>query len=194
MVLSDDREYINIYDFDKTIYDGDSSFDFYLFCVLKKPWLMFNLIIVFLYYILYFFKIISKEQVKVRFFNFLKSFKNIDDVIDEFWIKNNNKIKEFYLKKNHDNDVIISASPKFLLKPIAINLKIKKLIATDVDKNSGHLLGKNCKGKEKVLRLKKELPNILVNETYTDSYSDQPIIDLADHAFLVKKEKIVKIK
>ena len=27
---------INVYDFDKTIYNGDSTIDFYLFCLKKK--------------------------------------------------------------------------------------------------------------------------------------------------------------
>ena len=27
---------LNVYDFDKTIYDGDSSIDFYLFCLKRK--------------------------------------------------------------------------------------------------------------------------------------------------------------
>ena len=28
---------INAYDFDETIYDGDSSVDFYLYCLKRKP-------------------------------------------------------------------------------------------------------------------------------------------------------------
>ena len=28
---------MNVYDFDKTIYDGDSTVEFYFYCVLKKP-------------------------------------------------------------------------------------------------------------------------------------------------------------
>lgn len=27
----------NIYDFDKTIYDGDSTVDFFLFCLKREP-------------------------------------------------------------------------------------------------------------------------------------------------------------
>ena len=28
---------MNVYDFDKTIYKGDSTLDFYFFCLRKKP-------------------------------------------------------------------------------------------------------------------------------------------------------------
>ena len=47
----------NVYDFDKTIYDGDSSLDFYLFCVKRKKVIFLITIKVFFAYILYFLKI-----------------------------------------------------------------------------------------------------------------------------------------
>lgn len=31
---------MNVYDFDGTIYDGDSTVDFYLYCIRKHPWLI----------------------------------------------------------------------------------------------------------------------------------------------------------
>ena len=102
---------INVYDFDGTIYDGDSSVDFYLFCLKKKikiirrlPSFGFNIIF-------YLFKRISKEQLKGNYFSFLNDFDNIDSVINEFWSKYKNKIKKFYIDKDHKNDFIISASP-----------------------------------------------------------------------------------
>ena len=64
-----------------------------------------------------------------------------------------NKIM-FYLDKKNNTDIIISASPEFLLKPVSKKLKFK-LIATKVDKKRGLFLGKNCYGKEKVKRWKK---------------------------------------
>ena len=47
---------MNIYDFDKTIYDGDSSIDFYKFCVKKNKLLILNSFKVLFYYFLYIFK------------------------------------------------------------------------------------------------------------------------------------------
>ena len=70
----------NIYDFDKTIYDGDSSLDFYLFCVKRKKYLIFNIVKVIGAYFLYFLKIKNKTYVKEVFFSFLKAFKDIDKV------------------------------------------------------------------------------------------------------------------
>ena len=32
---------VNIYDFDKTIYDGDSGYDFYKYMLRRRPFLVF---------------------------------------------------------------------------------------------------------------------------------------------------------
>ena len=53
-----------------------------------------------------------------------------------------------------DSDLIISASPEFLLKPICGILGIKHLIASKVSPVDGKYTGKNCHGKEKVRRFK----------------------------------------
>ena len=183
-----------VYDFDKTIYDGDSSLDFYLFCIKIKKSIIFNIIKVFFAYILYFFKIKNKTYVKEVFFSFVKNFEDIDKVVNDFFFVNRKKIKRFYLEKNHDKDIIISASPYFLLKPISLDLKVKDLIASDVSKKTGKFKSQNCKGIKKVEYLKEKYKNIEVLEVYTDSYSDQPLIDIARKAYIVDKDKITKIK
>lgn len=184
----------NVYDFDKTIYDGDSSLDFYLFCIKIKKIIIFNIIKVFFAYILYFFKIKNKTYVKEVFFSFVKHFEDIDKVVNDFWNENRKKIKQFYLEKKHNKDIIISASPYFLLKPISLDLKVKDLIASDVSKKTGKFKSQNCKGIKKVEYLKEKYKNIEVLEVYTDSYSDQPLIDIARKAYIVDKDNITKIK
>ena len=69
---------MNVYDFDKTIYDGDSTLDFYIFAVKKNLFLLKYLPKQFLGMILYYLKIINKEKYKESFFSFLKGIKNID--------------------------------------------------------------------------------------------------------------------
>ena len=103
------------------------------------------------------------------------------------------KIKEWYLDKDHDRDIIISAYPYFLLEKGVKNLKIKDLIASNVSKNTGKFNGKNCYGSEKVKRLKDKYSNVIVENIYSDSYSDKPLFDISNNVFLVKKDKIKKL-
>ena len=90
---------INVYDFDKTIYDGDSTIDFYLFCICKNPILVFLLPITILYFIIYKLKIIDKLKFKEKFFSFLKYIKNIDNLVQLFWERNKKKIKPWFINE-----------------------------------------------------------------------------------------------
>ena len=63
------------------------------------------------------------------------------------------------------------------------------MIASLVDKTTGKLISKNCKGKEKVIRYKENF-NEKINEFYSDSYSDTPLAKISNKAYMVKKNKI----
>lgn len=181
---------INVYDFDKTIYDGDSTIDFYKFCIKQNKKIIIHIPRQIYYIILYKLKLKSKKKMKEIFFIFLKDLDNIDRLVEIFWEKNVHKIKGWYLLKEHNKDVIISASPEFLLKVPCDNLGVYKLIASKVDKKNGIFKTENCYGLEKVNRLKKEMKNFKIKEAYTDSYSDYPLLEIAEKGFIVKGNKI----
>lgn len=184
---------VNLYDFDGTIYDGDSSVDFYLFC-LKEKFIIVKFLPKFVgYLILYKLKLKTKEQMKESFFAFLKCFDDIDSLVDNFWSKNKKKIKKFYLETEHDEDVIISASPYFLLKPICKELNVKDLIASEVDKKTGKYRGENCRGEEKVRLFMDKYKGAIVEMAYSDSICDMPMLNLAKNRYLVDGNKIIKL-
>lgn len=185
---------VNVYDFDKTIYDGDCSVDFFKFCIKKKWRIVFNIPKFMIYYLCYFVKLKNKVDLKEAYFSFLNKMDNIDLLIQEFWDKNEHKIKKFYMDRKHEKDIIISASPEFLLRPICTKLKVKDLIASKIDKFSGTFIGENCKGSEKVRRLTEKYPNLTIEEVYSDSKTDDPLFKIAKKGYLVKKEKIIEYK
>ena len=184
----------NLYDFDKTIYNGDSTLDFYFFCLRRKVVIIKYLPIFFIYFILFKLNKKTKEDMKEKFYLFLTCFDNINVLVEDFWKYNERKIKEFYRVKSNKNDIVISASPEFLLRPICNKLSINNLIASKVDSKTGRYIGKNCAGEEKVNRLKKEFNNIVIEEVYSDSYDDTPILKLGKKSYLVKKNKLVLLK
>lgn len=184
---------MNVYDFDNTIYKGDSTADFYLFS-LKRHKKIIALLPSLLagtvkYYV---FRLGSKTMMKENMYRFLKYIDAKRDIAD-FWDLHEKNIKEFYLRQQRDDDIIISASPYFLLEPICERLKIKHLIASDVDVKSGKYSGINCHGEEKV-RLFNERYGGDIDEFYSDSESDLPLAEISKKAFMVKGNTITDWK
>lgn len=185
---------VNLYDFDNTIYKGDSSTDFFFYSLMCYPKIIKcvpKCIVAFFKYKL---KIINKTEMKEVFFSFLVNIEDIDKHVKNFWNTHSCYIKDFYLKKDHKNDIIISASPEFLLKPITDELHVHDLIGSKVNKSTGKFQGLNCHGKEKVKRLNKKYDELEVDRAYSDSKSDIPILKLAKKAYYVKGNKVRRVE
>lgn len=183
---------MNTYDFDKTIYDGDSTIDFYWHCIKKFPQIILYLPSQVMAAIKYKLKVIDKTKFKEEFYCFFKKVPDIDREVKNFWDKNDYKIKKWYIDQKAEDDVIISASPEFLLREACERIGVKNLIASRVDKSTGKYIGDNCYGKEKLRRFYQEYPNEIIDEFYSDSYSDEPIAKVARKSFIVSKEMIKK--
>lgn len=184
---------INLYDFDKTIYHGDSSRDFILYEMYKHPKLYLQIPGILFAAIKYALHITDKTKMKERIFKFVK-YIDVDKEVLDFWKTHECYIKDFYLKKDHSADIIISASPEFLLEPITKKLNVMDMMASRVDKHTGLFKGKNCHGEEKVRRLNEKYDNYEVMESYSDSKVDIPILKLAKKAYYVKGEKLTLTK
>ncbi len=176
---------MNVYDFDGTIYDGDSTVDFYRFAVRTNPLLIRHLPKQLLGFLKYAMKKIDKTEMKECFFCFLSGI-DTDRLVEQFWNTHQNKIYDWYFAQQEETDIIISASPEFLLQPICNKLGVQYLIASKVDNSNGKFLRKNCRGKEKVVRLYEELGINHVDQFYSDSMSDLPMAEIADKTFMIK--------
>ena len=182
---------MNVYDFDNTIYSGDSTRDFYFFTLKNYPSILKYLPYQAYHFIKFALGIVDKTAFKEKFYIFFKSIKDIDLFLDKFWKIHIKNIKKWYFDIKCDDDIIISASPYFLLKPAIDMLGIKYLSASNVDKLTGKYDGLNCHGKEKVRRFY-EISNEKIENFYSDSYSDTPLAEISENAFMVKGDRIYK--
>ena len=176
---------MKVYDFDKTIYAGDSTIDFYLYCLKKHKKIILYLPVQIISFVKYKINMIDKLQFKESFFSFLKLINDIDSDVNDFWDNNQKKIYSWYISQQKNDDVIISASPEFLLIEIFRRLEIRHFICSKVNKTDGKFLSPNCYGEEKVKRFTEfyEIENM--DEFYSDSKSDLPMATRAKIAFMV---------
>lgn len=187
----------NLYDFDNTIYKHDSSFKFYMFCIKFRPVLFFRLLYVFVLYCLNALHIISTKVFKERVFSYIAKLKNVDEIVEKFWQKQTKNISAWYLTNRREDDVICSASPEFLVAACFKTINpTATIVATKMNKQTGKIEGENCKGEEKVNRLKQIFSdeNLKFNAVYTDSLSDFPILDLTENKFIVCGGKVYEFK
>ena len=180
---------MNIYDFDGTLYSGDSTVDFLKYSFKKHPSLIRFLPAMGLAALKHYgFKSIDKTAMKETFYRMFSGY-DADDLLEEFWDKLEKNIFPWYPGQQQlEDDIIISASPEFLLQPICTRLGIKHLMASRVDSKTGKYTGKNCWGPEKPIRLKEQMGITRCDNFYSDSYSDQPLAEIADKAFIVEKD------
>lgn len=181
---------MNTYDFDKTIFYPDSSFCFYRYCLRSFPSAVLPTVPRSLRLAVRYGKgKIGAKALKEQLFSFLSAIPDVDAAVAGFWRENEKRIGAWYLAQKKPDDLILSASPRFLLQPVCDRLGVE-LIATEMDRHSGKISGENCHDREKVRRFYLRDPKGHTEAFYSDSLSDSPMAEIADRAFLVKKHRL----
>ena len=164
---------MNVYDFDDTILYGDTERYFI-------PWAFKNYPHLQSYYSEYIFYLtiqdmglITRDDSRPHMYAFLNALENIDEIVEKFWDEHEKFIKKWYFDLQRKDDVIISASPEFLLVPICKRLGINHLIASFMDKKTGKLTDKFNYADRKVFRFRQVFGDQTPECFYSDSESDR---------------------
>lgn len=96
---------------------------------------------------------------------------------------------QWHKDRNHFT-VLVSASLECYLRPWGKHIGVDKVIGTRLETDgkgcfTGHIVGNNCYGPEKLRRLREAIPGLNEAEIYAygNSAGDREILDAADHAF-----------
>jgi phosphoserine phosphatase len=188
---------IDVYDFDGTIYDGDSTFDFVLFCLRRHPRVALSLPAIALAGVKLALKKIGLTQFKSALFGQMVRYFSLTDEAKLFWQDEKTKAKLgawFYERPRDLPIVIASASPEFELRYAADILGVKTLIGTRCDDATGQLIGKNCKGAEKISRIREVMGEYTVRAMYTDdTKADGPLLEIAEEKYKLTHGKMERI-
>ncbi|MGL4990491.1 MAG: HAD-IB family hydrolase [Sarcina sp.] len=195
---------IAIFDIDKTIIKSDSMFDLLAYTKSKYPMSKSKLPMLVTKLILFKLGIINTKKAKEAMF-YTFNYLNREELYDFY--KNTLKKKLFNdaitkmkdLKSKGYFVLLVSASPEAYLKYFEEEEYVDFVIGTKFenldDRFTNIMQGTNCKGNEKVKRIKEFLKenNFTINKelsfAFSDSLSDKPMFDLVKKAYLINYKK-----
>ena len=113
-------EKVNVYDWDKTIFPVDSTVAFVRWCLRRHPGVIRALLGTLLLLPGYRLGKVRKTAIKERMYGVLRRAPDVDAELEAFWAQNFARVNPWYLAQRRPDDIIISASPEFLVRiPVA---------------------------------------------------------------------------
>lgn len=191
--------YMRVFDFDGTIYDGESLFDLYLFSAKYNPKVLRYIAPVLRYAIKYKLGRATFDQMEYGvgklchgYLSELAESLEFEELVNAFWDQNMKRIKPWY--EPREDDVILTASFDITVGEACRRLGVQHLVSSTIDGNTLNVnyLNFNTNKPKRFRELYGD--NVRVDEFYTDSRFDQPMIDMARRAYMVKGNKIHQVK
>jgi len=181
---------MNAYDFDKTIYRYDSSVRFYLWCVKRYPRIARRWGHLAVDFLRYKSKKINKHVFMEHLYKYLSDVPDVPAEVERFWDENIRHMHAWYSGTQRPDDVLLSASPLFLVKPAADRLGIANVAASPMNLETCLYEGERCHGEGKVRYFRALWGDAPIENFYSDSLSDTPMARISEHAWLVKGETL----
>lgn len=181
---------MNVYDWDKTIYRGDSTFGFVRWLYVHRPKTLLSIPRTAFFGLLYGVKAVKKLTFKENLYHMFNYVDDMENAVEEFTSTHMNHIKDWYKQAQKEDDLVISASPEFLIRSFCRKTGINACMASEVDIHTGKYNGLNCHGQEKVRRLYETYGQQNIEQFYSDSLSDSPLADISEKAWLVKGDEL----
>lgn len=188
---------IKVFDFDNTIYRGESSVDFAFYMLRHNKRILLFLPSLFWNAAMYKLCLASKETLEKRVNDAIKFIvrdkAELISLTDSFWERNHTKLDRRILRRIDKDDLIITAGPFFLIDAIKHRLNTQNLICSEVDWDKMEISFFNF-GDNKVKRYRELYGDKPIDSFYTDSYNDRSMMDISDRVFIVKDGRIKSIK
>lgn len=187
---------MRVLDFDNTIYDGESVIDFYLFSIKKKPAVLKYAPVVLYHFLKYKLRLTDmNDMIKVGekyAAAYIGEFDNIPELVNEFWDKHMKKVKSWY--KVQEDDLILTASLNLIMDEACRRLNVKNCICSEFDLKTMKVTHINFSHNKKDIFREKFGKDAIIDEFYTDHAADKPMFEISRNVFLVKGNKIKRVK
>lgn len=178
---------MNVYDFDETLFYGDSEDRFFQFMFKKKGYFFYKL-----NYKWNEFKLhrgwSTKTETRESEYKILEKINrvdNLDRLLEEYWDEVEQYMMPWYEKVKRPDDVIASGTPRFIMEPIVKRLGLTNLVATEMDRKTGKCTGKFAVAEAKLVNFELQFDCADIDNFYSDAYSDHFIADKAKKAWVI---------
>ncbi|MDR3343980.1 MAG: haloacid dehalogenase-like hydrolase [Oscillospiraceae bacterium] len=188
---------MNVFDFDNTIYDGESGVDLFRFYLKRYPDLLKFTPKVAAALIRYKQHKITVDEAIALYApiieDFLRRLEDPERDMREFWDLHQHKIKPFYENLRREDDLIISASPETELAEICGRIGVKCFLGSVIDDDTRQITHFNFR-QNKVAYFRQKYPDAEIDTLFTDSFNDRWLMEIAKHVVLVDGDKYRRIK
>lgn len=185
---------MNVFDFDNTIYNGESGIHMFFFFLRKRPSLLRHAPAVLSGFIRYKRGLVTQEQAMESyghvFHDFLRHVRLRD--FKEFWdIHERHLRRDFFGRYFRPGDLVISASPDLSLKEVCGRLGTDRFIGTRLNLAAARFEF-ICFRENKVKAFREQYPGEEIDNFYTDSMNDKALMDISKHVFMVGRKGAVQ--
>ncbi len=188
---------MQVFDFDKTLIDKDTLFGFYRFVASKAPFFSLKRLILRAAAVVYKMGMLSNDDLKalgIRLFLKGKTRESIEQAGKEYaqTLSLNEIYNAFYKDLDSQLKIVISASFEEYLKFV---FPQERVLGSKLSYKDGRVKGLalNMYGPNKRQALK-EVGILKVDQFFTDSYADRPLMEISSLVYLIKNGKVTIIK
>ena len=188
---------MKVFDFDNTLYRGESSLDFSLYMIRRNRKILLYLPVILSNAVRYKLCLVGKEELERTINDYMKilirSREEILSLVDGFWASHAQRLDRRMLALIGPEDVIVTAGPSFLLNGIRDRLGTEHILSSEVDLDRREILHFNFKD-NKVTKFREIYGRQKIDCFYTDSYNDKAMMDISKRVYIVKNGKVRRVK
>ena len=188
---------MQIFDFDNTLYHGESAVDFALFMIKRNKRIIKWLPTIFYNLFKYKLCLVKMDEMERLVNNFLcdviRNKKEVMEMTELFWKTHRKRLDERIVRRIRSGDMIITAGPSFLIDAIKSELGEVRLICSEIDLDAKKLCYLNF-AKNKAKKFRELCGERKITSFYTDSYNDKALMEISEKVFMVKRKRVERIK
>lgn len=189
---------VRIYDFDKTLTSSDTTMMFLIYCCCFIENKTAKIVMIYFYAFCHKVRLLNNKNFKNLSYSLIfkgKSKNFIENISQAFVNENKNIFNDLGEKVSTEinrQSYIVTASPECYVKLFFKNTAVIGTRFSFDTKGIYNGIEFNCYGANKVIALTEKRVTE-VDEFFTDSFSDKPLMNISKKVFLVKKNLVKEI-